>query len=286
MTRISKGTMLAIGLAALVLPVAASAGIFENRQEVRDQETKDRQTERQTNMEDRQANRQENSDARQADRQAKFCDNFLGRITDMQSKLADRKSKFADRKAKRSEYMNENRDTRDNSLTDTRESQDARRNAWYEKLDAAADTDAKKAAVADFKKTTEAAVETRRNAINAAIKVFRDAVDATMIAKKDARTIAADTFAAAVTAAIEKAKSSCSDGTDPATVRSTFQDSLKSARSTLQSEQQGDTKLGDTIRTLAETRRKSVQAAIDAFKKTMEQAKSDMKKAFGETEVE
>jgi hypothetical protein len=47
-------------------------------------------------------------------------------------------------KEKRVDYLDENRDTRDNMLTDKREGQDARRNAWYEKLEAAADTDEKK----------------------------------------------------------------------------------------------------------------------------------------------
>ena len=69
-------------------------------------------------------------------------------------------------------------------------------------------------------------------------------------------------------------------------MRSTFQSSLKSARNTLQSERQEGEKLGVIIKDLAEKRQAEMKSALDAFKKTTDQARADLKAAFGEGEIE
>lgn len=275
MKTISKKIWLFAGIAVIMLPGAASASVLE-----------DRQAERSERIQERQENRQAKMEERQADRQEKFCENFTSRIEEMQSKLAERKTKFTERKESRAERFEDKRDTRDNALTDKREEQDARRNAWYEKLEDAADTDEKKAALAAFKKTTEDAVEVRRTAVDAAIEAFRDGVDAAVAGKKDTRSTAADAFSAAVTQAIATAKSDCAAGKDMTTVRSAFNAALKTARTNLQSERQESAKLGDTIKDLAAKKKAGIQTALTTFKSTMDQARTDLKKAFGEEAVE
>ena len=171
-------------------------------------------------------------------------------------------------------------------LTDKREEQDARRNAWYEKLEAAADTDEKKAAVAEFKKTVEAAADTRREAVDAAINAFRKSVDAAVTTEKENRAGGIETFGTIIEVALNQAKKDCADGKSPDAIRSAFQASLKSAREALQSERKDDGNLGVIIKDLATTRQAAMKSALDAFKTTLEQAKIDLKKAFGTDEVE
>ena len=81
-------------------------------------------------------------------------------------------------------------------------------------------------------------------------------------------------------------KKDCADGKSPDTIRSAFQTSLKSAREALQSERKDDGNLGVIIKDLAATRQAAMKSALDAFKTTLEQAKTDLKKAFGTEEVE
>ncbi len=283
MKTVSNFTKVLVGVLAIAVPYTVSAAMLNNeeRQAAREAKMEERQNMRQENMEERQADRSTKMEERQANRQEKFCENFTARMEDMKNNLSSKKGQFADRKKKRIDYLDEKRDTRDNVLTDKREEQDARRNAWYEKLEAAADTSEKKAAVIEFKKTVEAAVETRRDAIDTALSAFRKSVDAAVTTQKENRAGGIDTFEAIVEIAIGQAKKDCADGKSAEVVRSAFQSSLKSARDTLQSERKDGENLGVVIKDLAETRKVSIKSALDAFKTTMDQAKSDLKTAFG-----
>ena len=285
----SSAIRIAVGaVAVLAVPYTVSAAMMDNeaRQAERAAQMEARQEMRQEKTEERRAERETQMEARQAERQEKFCENFTSRMEEMQSRLTERKGKFVARKKNRIDYLDEKRDTRDNALTEEREEQDARRNAWYEKLEAAADTAEKKAAVAEFKRTVEAAADTRREAADAAISAFRKSVDAAVTAQKENRAGGVETFQAIVESALTQAKQDCADGKSPETVRSTFQNSLKSARDTLQSERKEGENLGLIVRDLAATRQAAMKSALDAFKATLEQARVDLKKVFGTEEVE
>lgn len=278
-------TRVLIGVIAVAaVPYTVSAAMMGN--EERRAEWEANREERQGMMEERRSEREANKEERVAERQEKFCENFTARMGEMQSRLTERKNKFTERKKNRINYLDERRDARDNMLTDKREEQDARRNAWYEKLEAAADTDEKKAAVAEFKKTVESAADTRREAVDAAISAFRKSVDAAVTTEKENRAGGIETFETIIEVALSQAKKDCADGKSPDAIRSAFQASLKSAREALQSERKGDGNLGVIIKDLATTRQAAMKSALDAFKTTLEQAKVDLKKAFGTEEVE
>ena len=283
-------TRVLIGVVAFAaVPYAVSAAMMGNEEERlsgRETRMEERQNARQEKMEERRVEREANMEERQSERQGKFCENFTSRMEEMKGRLVEQKGKFVDRKKKRIDYLDEKRDARDNTLTEKRGEQDARRNAWYEKLEAAADTDEKKAAVAEFKRTVEAAADTRREAVDSAISAFRKSVDAAVMTQKENRAGGIETFGAIIEVALNQAKEDCADGKSPDAVRSAFQTSLKSARNTLQSERkEGDT-LGLIIKDLAETRQTAMKSALDAFKSTLEQAKADLKEAFGTGEIE
>jgi hypothetical protein len=69
-------------------------------------------------------------------------------------------------------------------------------------------------------------------------------------------------------------------------VRTQFRASIQAARNGLQTELKNAEKIGEQVKTLSETKRAAVRAAMDAFKATMEQARTELKAAFGTTEVQ
>ena len=89
-------------------------------------------------------------------------------------------------------------------------------------------------------------------------------------------------FKNAVEAALDKAKSDCDSGANPETVRTNFKNSLATARKALVADRQSADKVGEQVKKLAETRRATVKKALDDFKATVEAARAELKKAFGE----
>ncbi len=235
-----------------------------------------RAEEAKSRMEERQANREERQDDRKENRQEAFCSRFTETIDRVNGRLEDRASAIKDRTEHRVGKRTDRRDTRDEWLDGKRDTQDERRMALYAKLDEQADTDEEKAAVAEFKSTIDAAVVTRRGAVDKAINDFRSAVDALVASKKDGAASAYSEFKSATAVAIAKAKSDCDAGTDPAAVRSTFNTAMKTARENLKDDRAGLDQVRDDIQTLAETRKKAIEAAIETFKTTVKTAKEKL----------
>ena len=149
-------------------------------------------------------------------------------------------------------------------------------------LQAKATTDAEKTAVDVFKTSVANALTTRKTAVDAAVNTYQDALDALIGNREDVIKTAAATFKSAVTSAIATAKADCTAGTDPATVRTTFMASLKSAneafRSAVQVKVQGQN--NQQIEALAKTRNDAIKAANNAFKQSLKQARDTLKTAF------
>jgi hypothetical protein len=89
------------------------------------------------------------------------------------------------------------------------------------------------------------------------------------------------TLTSASQVAFDKAKADCAAGVEPRAVRDALRASLKSAQDQFQSDRQNFDRLRDDLETLRQTRRDAVKAAIDGFKATAEQARKDLKAAFG-----
>lgn len=287
MNKISGKFVVLIGAVVFSLPYGALAMLQESGSQegggsYQGKRTQEMEERRMQMKEDRENRQSKNAEERQANRQENFCEQLSGRIESMQSRLIERKRAFVDRRENRGDLLGGKRDDRDNALNDTRETQDERRNSWYAKLEVAADTDAKKDAVTEFRKTVENAVETRRDAVNAAIESYRNSVDALVASQKETRTSALDAFSSAMEAAAAQAKSDCEAGKGAATIRSTFQTSLKSANTQLQSERKENTNLSTTLKGLVETKRTAMKSAHNTFKSTLERARVNLKAAFGE----
>ncbi len=77
-----------------------------------------------------------------------------------------------------------------------------------------------------------------------------------------------------------KAKSDCANGVEESVARESFKAGIKSAREEF-SAFRGD-EIKSQIKALAEARKTSVENAVNTFKATMEDARDDLKTAFGE----
>lgn len=286
--RSSYSIVSVLSLTALVMPMMVSAVTPEDRanriaeqQAARTTKMEERQVERTNAMEERQENREAKKEEMQDKRQELFCSNFSDHAAKIAANMEERKNSFEERKTNRTGTVDENRDNRDGKLEDKRSLADARRSEMYAKLEDKADTDAEKKAVATFKKTIEDAVDDRRDAVNEAIETFRIGVDAATTTRKDDAQALADAFTKAVNTAVEKAKSDCVSGATPATVRTNFQLALKEARENLQTDRSASEKLKTQIQVLADARKVSIERAVSSFKATLELAKGELKKAFG-----
>ncbi len=214
--------------------------------------------------------------------QQMFCSRFTETAGKIATGLANGREKFDQWRTGRVEHMDDGRETRDAKLGDSRSDADTKRSEMYQKLEEKADTDAKKEAVEEFQKTVEQAVETRREAVDAALAAFRSGVDSLLANRKDKAGETADTFEAAVKAAVEKAKAECADGTSPETVRTHFQTALQAAHKALEADRSSTDKISDEIRALADTKHAAIEKAMNDFKTTVEAAAAKLKAAMGE----
>lgn len=277
-----------LGIVTLVLPIGVWAAVPEERAT----RMAEREAERATNMAERQAERTERIEERQENRETKreevadrrqelFCSTFAASAGRIAANLSERQNRFEERKENRVGTIDENRDNRDGGLADHRSDADERRNDMYAVLESKADTDAEKAAVAAFKKTVEGAIDTRRDTLDAALEAFRTGVDDAIAGRKDDMDKAASQFTAAVSTAVDQAKKQCEDGATPATVRTTFQNALAAARASLEEDRKTSEKIKEQVQALADARKATFAKAVSDFKATMETAKADLRKAFG-----
>jgi hypothetical protein len=207
--------------------------------------------------------------------------NFCQKISDMASqeerRLLERKNSPKDRFANWQEKIGQ----RDTDLAGLRSKWDENRAAQFARLEEKATTDVQKQAVAEFETAVKAAISARRTAVDAAISTFREGVKNLISQKSEDVGTGFTAFSDAVKAAYDKAISDCK-GTSPdaVSIRATLKSSIQAARTKFQSDKQNAPKVGSGIQTLIDARRASVQKAMDAFKASMETARTNLKKAF------
>lgn len=248
-------------------------------------EAKERAEERKEQVERNREERQMMLEERKTARQEKICENLAERSSRLQERLGDRYEKIMERKAKRTTAFDEKRDERDVTLDEQRAERDANRTEMYEKLvERAGDDATKKAAVSAFQSAVEQAVSDRKKAVDAAITAFRSGIDTALGNRKNTIEASVADFKSAIEQAVSEVKKSCEAGTDPATVRATFEASLKAARADISDDRAAAEKVGTQVKALAETKRAAFLSAHETFKVAMEKARSDLKAAFGGTQ--
>lgn len=211
--------------------------------------------------------------------------NFCSRLSQLEerfdARFDERLNRFHERRGGRTDRLDKRQEERLQKLSDHRETTDGRRMKHYETLFDRADTDEEKAAVETFQKDLEAAVGTRRSSVDMAINEYQAGIDKTISERTAALDALITDLRNGKKAAFDKAKSSCDNGTDPKEIRETLRADLKAAHEKFVTERKALGKVADDIKALGETRKTSVQKAIDAFKETADRLRDLLKTAFG-----
>lgn len=214
---------------------------------------------------------------------SEFCSRLITFAEKISQKFADGETKLtAVRNERISKIANHQADF-DKKLTENREKWDENREEQFQKLEEKAQTDAQKQAIAQFKSTMTTAISTRRAAVDVAIQTFRQGLQQAINDRKTVTDTTVSTYKSAVNLAIEKAKSDCASGVDTKTVRTNLVQSLKTAREQFNTARQNIEKLSESVETFVAARKQAVKKAHDDFKTMAEQARIQLKAAFGET---
>lgn len=216
----------------------------------------------------------------------KICGKLENVITRLEEKIEKESAlKLKEKLGNKAKEMEENRIKRDADLEERRADRNESRETFYNELEAKAGDDAaKKAAIDKFKTTVEAAIKTRREAIDTAKETLNKGVDSAIDSREASMETLRNEFKNDITAAFNKAKSSCSDNATSAelkTVMDQLKNDIKSARESYKGKVAEIKKVQSTIQVLRETRKASVKLAIENFKAAMKTAQAELRDAMG-----
>jgi hypothetical protein len=183
------------------------------------------------------------------------------------------------------EKVKTKRDKKQQNLQERRTKRDEQRQEFYIKLENQAQTDEQVEAVAKFKKTVEGAVELRRDTIDAATKETRLANDALMADKKSEVVKVYNEYEANRNKIMSQTNVKCDDTTTEDDLKELAKDTntqLKQLRTEFREQLKQTRQIGKEAKDLVKERNVVVQEAIQTFKATVDEAREELKLAFGE----
>ncbi len=212
--------------------------------------------------------------------ESKACEQIGVAATKLQYNLETKKQAATDKRVDKQGSFAENQQKRSDILTQQRQQWDANRAENFEKLRASAKTDEQKAAVEAYIAAVSNAVTIRRTAYEGAITSYRTDMTALLAKQRGQSDGAAAIFKSQIDQAVVKAKASCQGGTPVKDVLSTLKTDVQHAQNAYkQSRKTSDVR--PQIEALTQTKRTAIKAATDTFLKSTEQARNDLKSAFG-----
>lgn len=169
----------------------------------------------------------------------------------------------------------------ESKLIDLRSSADKKRLEHYKKLYEKYPSDSQRAAIDQYRSTIATAINQRRQAIDATRLNYVG--DLNKLIESHQRKVhdSEQSIIDAVQSAYTNAKTSCSNGIDESVVKSSFKNSIKSARENFVSNKQKALMDKDSLQELKKNREASLQVALDNFKKTAEEARTKLLQALG-----
>lgn len=209
-----------------------------------------------------------------------FCSKIESLAQKMEQRMTGKETRLSERRENRDNNIEERRQIRDERRAENRVKWDENREQHFAKLEEKAQTDAQKQAVETFKNAVNSAVQARRTAIDAAVQTFRQAIDQAIANRKSSADSAVSVFKNSVHTALEKAKTDCSNGITPATVRTNLRNELQTAKDKLNSDRQAIEKMN--VDDLAHQKNEAIKKAMDDFKVAIEAAREALKAAFGQ----
>jgi hypothetical protein len=213
-----------------------------------------------------------------------FCTNLAAHANAISTSLTDRSGKVTSAWSQQDQKLTTEWQQVDQKVAAGRQKADTDRNADFTKLEAKAKTGAEKQAIQTYEAAVHGAVTTRRAAYDDARQAFRTGVQAAISGRHATVTSQLDIFQSSVNSAISTAEASCASdpGSGPA-IRQTLQASLKSARTTFQSDRKGDNTIGSQVKQLAATRDAAFKTADKVFQTSLSNARQTLQQAFGKT---
>lgn len=215
--------------------------------------------------------------------ESKACEQIGVTASKLQGTLNTKKQSATDKRVDKQASLAEKQQKLSTDLALQRQQWDAKRAENFARLRAAAQTDEQKAAVETYITTVTNAINTRRAAHDAAIATFRADMNALLTKQRGQGDGAAATLKIQIDQAVAKARSSCQAGTSVKEALTTLKADIKTAQDTYkQSRKTADIK--PQIKALTQTKKDALKAATDTFLQTTEQARKDLKSAFGSSD--
>lgn len=164
-----------------------------------------------------------------------------------------------------------------------REENNTKRKSQLEELTRRASTTEQKAALTAFTTAIDKALAIKKSSTDALLAAHRKEVDQTVASRKAAMDKALVTLTADIDAAKAKAKTDCKGGVTGETVRSTLKDSIQKAQQTFRTTMQSLPKNTETPK--QDVKKQELKTIEETYRKSVEQAKNNLKAAFKVKEV-
>jgi len=229
-----------------------------------------------------QAERATAKEENQATKTEKTCAQISIQAEQIQAKLTAMISALTQKRATLDAEIKQQLETQLSELAQKRATIDSEKAINWEKLRANAKTDEQKAAVEKFITTVQDAIKTKRSATDSIISSFRASLSAERTDRKTENDAALTTYKNTITSLVSEIKSACTTG-DAKTIRETFRTGIKSARDTFQASRKTTEKFQAEVTPIKDAKQAELQTIINAFKNSIEVAKSELRLAFPKT---
>ena len=212
---------------------------------------------------------------------AAACTKATSLGTEFGQRALDLQSKTEKNQENKNAELQKKQEQKAAALSQNRADADEKRLANVAKLQGRAKTDARKQAIAAYQAEMAAAVTTRRAAVDAAISAFQSGVQSAVSSHQSGIAGAQGAFATAIATAAQNARSACASGTNLKAVRTALQDAAKTAKAQYKATIGADS-LNGQIKTLRDTERSAIDAAISVFKSSAQAARTALQAAFNQ----
>lgn len=210
-----------------------------------------------------------------------FCSGLDTKYAAVQKRYSGLKGKVSTAWTAQDKKLQNLRSQRDAKITAIRKQSDEERRLNFAKLEDKATTEQQKQAVQTYETAITQAAETRRTAVDGAQASFRQEVKDAVAARRDTLTTQMTAYGTAMQIAYSTAQSSCDNGVEPASVRTTLLASLKVSHEAFVQQRQSDNDIKTQIATLAHARNITIKNANKAYVATAQAATKALKAAFG-----
>lgn len=165
---------------------------------------------------------------------------------------------------------------KDTKLAQLRSEADTKRSAHFEELAKKYTTQSQKQALETYRSTILAAVQARRDAVDAIRQDFRTKLGQISNEHQNSLKDAENELLTSVESAIATASDGCKSGTDVASIKSQFEQSILAAKTKFMESKNNLSVNDSTVSSLVAERDSALNQAYESFKATAEQARATL----------